>query len=87
VDDDGETRTINVSTGSGCTWTARSNESWIAVTDGASGSGSGTTRITVARNDGRRRDGTVSVAGRTVRVEQDRDHRHDDDDDDDDRRR
>jgi hypothetical protein len=82
VDDDGGTRTINISTGGGCMWTARSNESWIAV-DGAGGTGSGSTRITVARNDGKRRDGTVSVAGRTVRVEQDRDHRHGDDDDDD----
>jgi hypothetical protein len=60
-----------VSTGSTCAWTARSNDSWITVTAGASGTGNGTVRFTVAANPGKKRNGTLTVAGDTVRVEQD----------------
>jgi hypothetical protein len=73
VDYSGGAWAIAVSTGSGCTWTATSNESWIAVTSGTSGTGSGTVRITVARNDDKKRHGTLSVAGQSVKVNQDHD--------------
>ena len=60
-------------TGSTCTWTASSNQSWITITAGASGTGSGTVRITVARNNGNERNGTLTIAGRTAKVEQEDD--------------
>ena len=70
MDEDGGTGTINVSTGSACRWTASSNDSWITITAGASGTGDGTVRFTVARNDGKKRNGTLTIAGRNAKVEQ-----------------
>ena len=74
IDDGGGTGTISVSTGSTCTWTASSNESWITITAGASGTGNGTVRFTVAKNNGRnKRTATLTIAGRTAKVEQEGD--------------
>jgi hypothetical protein len=73
IDDSGGTATINVSTGSTCTWTASSNDSWITITAGASGTGNGAVRFTVARNDGKKRNGTLTIAGRNAKVEQEDD--------------
>ena len=67
----GGAATINVSTGSACTWMASSNESWITITSGASGAGAGTVRFNVAPNDGKKRNGTLTIAGRSAKVEQD----------------
>jgi hypothetical protein len=64
-----------VSTSSTCTWTASSNDSWITVTSGASGTGDGTVTFSYTQNDGRDRRGTLTVAGRTATVEQDDDRR------------
>ena len=61
---------ITVSTSSGCAWTASSNNSWITVTTGASGSGNGSVTFLVAPNVGKDRKGTLTVAGRTATVEQ-----------------
>ena len=67
------TGTVAVTTSAGCAWTAVSNASWIAVTGGASGSGPGTVSYSVtANNTGKDRDGTVTIAGRTFTVEQDK---------------
>ncbi len=55
----------------GCTWTAVSNNTWIAVTAGASGTGNGTVAFTVAPNTGTTtRVGTVTIAGSTYTVTQ-----------------
>ena len=70
VDAPGGTGSIAVSTMSGCAWTASSDDSWITITSGSSGTGSGTVTYSVARNDGRSRDGSLTVAGRNFRVEQ-----------------
>ena len=59
-----------VSTTSGCTWTAASNSSWITITSGASRTGSGNVNFTIAPNQGAARNGTLTVAGRTVTVSQ-----------------
>ncbi len=61
---------INVSTASGCSWTASSNASWISVTSGSSGSGYGGASITVAANTGPARTGGATVAGQTITVSQ-----------------
>lgn len=66
----GDTGNVNVSTGNGCTWTAASNASWIAITSGASGTGDGTVRYLVVPNIGGARTGTLTIAGQTLTVTQ-----------------
>jgi hypothetical protein len=62
--------TVDVSAGGTCAWTASSQASWITVTSGATGSGSGTVTLTVASNAGSQRTGTATIAGRTFTVNQ-----------------
>ena len=66
----GDNRSVNVSTGNGCPWTAVSNVSWITITSGASGTDDGTVRYLVAPNIGGARTGTLTVAGQTLTVTQ-----------------
>ena len=67
----GGAQSASVTTSAGCNWTAASNASWIAVTGGASGNGSGTVNYTVAGNSGTAtRTGTLTVAGQTITVTQ-----------------
>lgn len=66
----GGTGSVAVSAGAGCAWTASSGASWITITSGASGSGSGTVAFTAASTSGPSRSGTITVAGRTVTVVQ-----------------
>lgn len=58
------------STPLGCAWTASSNDSWIRISAGASGSGNGTVNYSVALNEGTQRTGTITVAGQTLTVYQ-----------------
>jgi len=53
-----------------CAWTAGSNASFIGITSGASGTGSGTVTFSVAANDGAARTGTLTIAGQAVTVSQ-----------------
>jgi Putative binding domain, N-terminal/Viral BACON domain len=54
-----------------CGWTATSNDAFITVESGASGTGNGTTVLRVAAsNVGTPRTGTVTVAGRVVTITQ-----------------
>jgi hypothetical protein len=58
-----------VSSSSGCTWTAKSNASWIAITSGSTGTGSKTMKYSVAINRTRAaRTGTMTIAGQTFTV-------------------
>jgi len=62
---------IQVNAGTGCAWTAISNNSWITVTNGTPGSGSGVVAYQVSPNTTTAaRTGTLSVAGQTVTVNQ-----------------
>jgi hypothetical protein len=66
------TGSISVGTGEDCEWTAVSNDSFITVTSGASGTGPGTVNYSVAANpDGIARTGTITIAGLTFTVNQD----------------
>lgn len=67
---DGGTTFVDVTTQSGCAWTAVSNDGWIAVTEGAAGSGNGRVGLTIAANSGAVRNGTVTIAGQTFSVHQ-----------------
>jgi hypothetical protein len=61
---------ISMAAGTGCPWTATSNNSWITVTSGSSGTGGGTTNYSVTANTGAQRTGTLSVGGQTFTVTQ-----------------
>ena len=66
----GGTRSVTVTAGAGCTWTVTPNVTWITVTNGVSGIGSGSTEFVIALNIIGSRTGTVTVAGQTVTVNQ-----------------
>ncbi|HMF92659.1 MAG TPA: BACON domain-containing carbohydrate-binding protein [Vicinamibacterales bacterium] len=53
-----------------CAWTAQSSASFVAVTGGASGTGTGTVGLTVDANGGTARTGSVAVAGQSITVSQ-----------------
>ena len=62
---------ITISTNSQCSWTARSEVSWISAASGASVTGPGTFSFTVAAaTDTTARTGTLTVAGQSVTVSQ-----------------
>ena len=65
---------IGIQTTSLCTWTAAvtSGSSWLSIRSGASGSGNGTTLVDVQANDGPARTGTLTIAGRTVTITQEK---------------
>jgi len=67
----GGSATAAVSVAAGCQWNAVSNASFITITSGASGNGSGTVAYSVAANAGSTsRTGTLTIAGQTVTVTQ-----------------
>jgi hypothetical protein len=66
----GGTGNVSVAAVAGCGWTAASNDAWITITSGASGSGNGTVNYAVAANLGPPRSGTVTIAGQTFTVNQ-----------------
>jgi len=62
---------IQVTSTSGCPWTATSEAPWVVVTSGWSGSGSGSLTYSVAPNlDPSPRTGTLRIGTTTFRVEQ-----------------
>jgi hypothetical protein len=61
---------IDVIAATGCNWTAVSNSSWISISSGISGSGSGIVSFSVQPNTGLERIGTITVAGKTFTVTQ-----------------
>jgi hypothetical protein len=67
----GGSATISVTTTSGCAWTASESASWLSITSGSKGSGSGFVTIAVTGNTtASPRSTTVTVAGHTVVVTQ-----------------
>lgn len=69
----GGTGSFDVSAASTCAWAAVSNVSWARVTDPASGSGTGSRRVTYAVDanpNAGPRSGTISVGGRTFTITQ-----------------
>jgi hypothetical protein len=56
---------INVTASSAaCTWQASANVGWITISEGASGAGNGTVRLTVAPNpESRKRKGKLTIGG------------------------
>lgn len=61
---------VDVAAATDCAWTATSGALWITVTAGGSGTGPGAADLSVSANTGSARTGAVTVAGRTVTVNQ-----------------
>jgi hypothetical protein len=59
-----------VTAGAGCTWTAVSNDSWITITSGSSGSGNGMVQYSISANSGPTRNGSMTIAGMTFSIYQ-----------------
>ncbi len=68
VGGDGGNVAVSVSTGIGCSWSASSAVDWITVS--TAGDDAGQATLTVKPNASPPRTGTVSVAGRTVTINQ-----------------
>jgi hypothetical protein len=67
----GGTGTMSVNTSSGCEWSATSSASWLTVTGGASGTGTGAVVFQVAPNTtGQARTASLSIGGQTFTVNQ-----------------
>ena len=67
---DGGDGRIRVRTTDACAWNAASQSSWIGVTAGANGTGSGEVRFHVAANAGAARAGALIIAGKSVAITQ-----------------
>ena len=62
---------VNMAAQEACSWSAVSNDSWITITSGATGSGYGTIYYSVSPNTtGGDRTGTLAIAGQTFTVVQ-----------------
>jgi hypothetical protein len=61
---------VDVTTQAECTWSAVSNATWVTVSSGSTGTGSGSVQLSVAGNPGGGRSGTLVIAGKTVKVSQ-----------------
>lgn len=62
---------VTVTAPASCSWLAVSNASFITITSGASGAGSGTVNYTVAANNtGSTRTGTITIANQTFTITQ-----------------
>jgi len=69
----GDDKTIHVTASSAsCAWTASSDMSWMTITSGATGTGSGDVVVHFDANpDTSPRTGTLTIGGHTVSVTQD----------------
>lgn len=66
----GGTTIVNVTTGTGCSWTAATTATWISFTTSASGSGSGSLTMSIAANAAAARTGVVTIGGAAFTVNQ-----------------
>ena len=62
--------TLNITAPSGCDWTAVSNASWLTITSGQNGNGSGGATFSVTPNTGPTRTATITVAGQVLNITQ-----------------
>ena len=67
----GDTATVQVTTNSWCSWNATSGDpSWLTITSGASGTGSGSFSVAAAANSGGARSSAITVGGQTMTATQ-----------------
>jgi hypothetical protein len=70
VSHSGETVRVDVTTLTGCSWTASSDTSWIAITAGQTGNASGTVVFSISRNTGSSRTGQAHIADQSFTFDQ-----------------
>jgi hypothetical protein len=70
--DGGNGPAVTVTATAGCSWTAESSDAWITVTAGTSGTGNGKVSFKVSKNGGAQRTGTLTIAGQTFTVTQEK---------------
>jgi hypothetical protein len=62
---------VKVNTQSGCAWTTTNGLSWVTISSGSSGSGSGPVSLTISANStGASRSGSLTIAGNTYTIYQ-----------------
>jgi Putative binding domain, N-terminal/Viral BACON domain len=66
----GGATSVDVTTGPTCPWTVTSGATWITVTSGARGTGSGRVNLTIEPNSGAARSASVIIADQTYSVTQ-----------------
>jgi hypothetical protein len=67
----GSSGTVAVTAGNGCSWSATSNNVWLVITAGSTGSGNGTVTYRALPNtNSDPRTGTLTIAGQTFTVTQ-----------------
>ena len=65
------TGSFSINTGAGCSWTAVSNNPWITITGGSSGTGNGVVDFSFASNKATTpRTGTITAGGQTFTLTQ-----------------
>jgi hypothetical protein len=67
---DGGELSVNVTTLTGCAWTAASSANWITVVSGQTASSSGTVHLSVAPNSAAARSGQVTIGDQAYVVDQ-----------------
>ena len=65
-----ETITINVTAGTGCAWSTKTDATWVTVDAGSTGSGNGIVRLVVQANNGAERSTVVTIAGERFMLQQ-----------------
>jgi len=65
--------TVGVTTDPTCVWSATANVDWISLAPPAGGAGNGAVSYTVGHLNGSSRSGTMTVAGQTVTITQQKD--------------
>jgi len=66
----GGSGTVNVTASAGCPWAALPGISWITITSGVSGTGSGSMNYSIAPNSGGARSAAMTIAGRILTINQ-----------------
>jgi hypothetical protein len=61
---------VQVTTLTGCNWSAKSDVPWVVISSGPAGNGNGTVGLEVAANSGTARVATLTIAGLTFTVQQ-----------------
>jgi hypothetical protein len=66
----GGSRSINITTVDGCTWSTTTTTPWLSVPSGGPSNGTGSVTVQAAANGGGARAGSLTVAGRAIAISQ-----------------
>ena len=66
----GAAGSVTVGAPAGCAWAATSDDAWVTITSGTSGSGAGTVNFAIGANTGATRVGGIAIGGQTFVITQ-----------------